>query len=145
MSKLRSLVPPMMIPVLAAACCCGPPTQPPLDVGIVTFVFDGRPGDTMRVIVDHAPTLAAARRAVSDPRAARIPIGPILRGAGTDPRWPFHFDPLEIRIADAAMELCDGAPMRTAGEVDAFLAGTGNADAERTTWCPWGARPIAVH
>ncbi len=50
-----------------------------------------------------------------------------------------------MRLADWAMELCDGRPMRTSADIDAFFEGvTGDRHAKRATWCPWGATPIAV-
>lgn len=111
---------------------------------IVVFAFDGR-SEQMRVQIDHAPTLEAARDYIAGRSAAHIPIGPIVRGAGVDPRYPFHFIPTEVRLAELTIELCDGAPMHTPAEVDAFIAGaTGNPEAESATWCPWGARPVAI-
>ncbi len=68
-----------------------------------------------------------------------------MRGAGEDPRYPFRFVPEEVRLVEAAMELCDGAPMRTAAEVDAyFLGATGSRRSKRAPWCPWSARPLRM-
>ena len=115
-----------------------------LEGNIVVFAFEGRT-EQMRVQIDHAPTLEAARDYIAGRSTANIPIGPIVRGAGVDPDYPFHFIPTEVRLAELALELCDGAPMHTPAEVDAFIAGsTGDPDAESATWCPWGARPVAI-
>lgn len=133
--------------VLLAAMACGDDTAAPLqprDGAIITFAFDQLP-DTMRVHVRDAATIAEAERRVSTGVGARMPVGPIVRGAGVDARYPFHFLPDSVRLSDLATEVCDGRPMRTTTQVDEFFhLSTGNASAARATWCPWGAYPIAV-
>lgn len=131
--------------LLAALAGCGSSTDPTGASRVVVFVFDDSPADTMRVRISHAPTIAAAERAIAGLGDAHIPSGPIVRGAGEDPRYPFHFVAGEVRLVEAATELCDGLPMRTAAEVDAyFLGATGSASSARAPWCPWSARPLRV-
>lgn len=111
---------------------------------IVTFVWDSRP-DTMRVLVTHGPTIAAAQERVATGVGPTIPAGPIVRGTGSDPALPFHYVPDSLRLADVAMEICDGRLMRTVAQLNEYFQGiTGHADATRALFCPWGARPIAV-
>ncbi len=113
--------------------------------GVIVFAFDGHPTDTLRVLVLDPPTLAAAQAYLGGQGQARIPVGPIVRGPGADPRYPFHFVPDSVRLAEVTTELCDAAPMHTPQEVDSFISNvTGNPDAPQATWCPWTARPIAV-
>jgi hypothetical protein len=90
-------------------------------------------------------TIAQAEARIATGTGPTFPIGPIARGAGTDARYPFHFLPDSVRLAELAVEACDGAPMKTAAEVDDFFEGsTGNRNAPRAVWCPWGGFPMAV-
>lgn len=139
-------MPAALLSLLALAGACDDPAAPSdPSAAVVLFAFQGHPGDTMRVLVRHQPTIEAARAYIAGRSQANIPIGPIARGAGSDARYPFHFIPDSVRLAEMAIEVCDGEPMRTAAAVDTFFLGsTGNPHATRATWCPWGARPIAV-
>lgn len=137
--------------LLSAAGCTSstnPEPQPVIGepaAAVVSFKFDGRPADTLHVLVTHGPTIEEARRYVNTGHGSRLPIGPIVRGAGSDARYPFHFLPDQVRLADLAIEVCDGDLMRTAAEVDAFFLGsTGSVSSPQATWCPWGAYPYAV-
>jgi hypothetical protein len=123
---------------------CGSAGTDPEDGAVVTFAFQGRP-DTLLVLITDPATITAAEARVRSGSGPNIPIGPIVRGAGIDSRYPFHFIPDSVRLAEAAIELCDGAPMKTPAEVDAFFLGsTGNPNATQAIWCPWNAYPIAV-
>jgi hypothetical protein len=132
---------------LLAAVACGDDTAAPAlprDGAVITFAFD-QLTDTMRVHVRDSATIAEAQRRVGTGVGSRMPVGPIVRGAGVDARYPFHFLPDSVRLADLATEVCDGRPMRTAAQVDEFFhLSTGNANSARATWCPWGAYPISV-
>jgi hypothetical protein len=113
-------------------------------VGIV-FAFEGHPADTMLVITNRPETLAAARAYIATHRGPRLLAGTIVRGSGPDPRYPFQFIPETVQLIDAAIEVCDGAPMRTEAEVnDFFQASQGNRNAPAATWCPWSSYPIRV-
>ncbi len=133
--------------LLLAAVACGDPTTAPYqprDGAIITFAFD-QLADTLRVHVRDSATIANAERRVETGVGSRMPVGPIVRGAGVDPRYPFHFVADSMRFADLAMEVCDGRPMRTPAQVTEFFQlATGNPNATSATWCPWGAYPIAV-
>ena len=133
--------------VLVLGGCGEAPAGPvlPMHGALVTFVFDGHPADTLRVHITHPVTVSEAQGYVLGGDGPYIPIGTIRPGAGVDARYPFHFEPESVRLAEAAMELCDGAPMRDTAAVRAFMAGvTGHQQATSATWCPWAARPIAV-
>lgn len=121
---------------------CGAPT-PPAGGAIVTFAFHNHPADTLKVLVTRAETIETVEEILAGSRPALMPLGLIRRGPGVDPRYPFHFIPESVRLADLAIELCDGAPMRTPAEVEAFIAGaTGSPTSETATWCPWGGYPV---
>jgi hypothetical protein len=128
----------------AAACADNTGLDTPRDGAIVTFAFEAS-ADTLRVHVRDSATIARAEARVATGQGPRMPVGPIVRGAGVDARYPFHYLADDVRLNDLAMEVCDGRPMRTPQEVTTFFAlATGDANASRATWCPWGASPIAV-
>ena len=141
--RTRFALPLLLCAILPAACDSS--TEPGAEEAVVLFTFEGYPADTMRVLMQHGPTIQEARRVIAGESDATIPIGPIVRGSGVDPRYPYHFLPDEVRLAGMTIELCDGAPMHTAAEVDEFFLGsTGDPNASQAYWCPWNARPIAI-
>jgi hypothetical protein len=65
---------------------------------------------------------------------SRFPIGPVRAGnGGFNAPWSWHLDPAEVRLVEAAIELCDGAP----SYVEAHLG-------DYPVYCPWGARVLSV-
>jgi len=111
----------------------------------VVLAFDGFPQDTMRIVVTDTSAIRLAREYVSTKQGPKLPTGRILRGSGVDRRYPYRYEPESVRFADFAMEVCDGAPMRTDSAVVEFMRGaTGEANPTSATWCPWAAYPIAV-
>jgi hypothetical protein len=133
---------------VAALAGCGDNLTLPFDGApgaIVRVVFDGSPADTLDVAVTDAATISAARSFVVNGTGPKLVTGRIAKGIGYDPRFPFHFIPDSVKLADVATEVCDGAPMHTAADVAAFFQlSTGNANAVSAQWCPWNSRPIAV-
>lgn len=129
-----------------AAACAEQNTAVTREEAVVVFAFNGNARDTLRVLVRNRETIAAAQQFIRACEGAHIPIGPIARGAGpADPRYPFHFLPDSVRLAEITIELCDGAPMRTPAEVNAFFEGaTGDANAPTAPYCPWSAYPVRV-
>jgi hypothetical protein len=114
-------------------------------VAEVAFAFGGHPADTLRVLVRSATAIADVEAYLATQDGPRIPAGTIVRGAGIDPRYPFHFLPESVQLVDAAIELCDGRPMRTLAEVDEYMRGaTGDADPQSAPWCPWSAYPVSI-
>jgi hypothetical protein len=108
---------------------------------VVVFAFD-KTSDSLRVLVADSETVQLANQYIATKKGAHIPTGPIRIGAGADPRYPFHFVPDSVRLAEVTMELCDGALMRTEAEVRRFIQGAGGSNSAR--WCPWAAFPVAV-
>lgn len=99
----------------------------------------------MRVYVTREETIAAAEKYVSTHHGPKLLAGTIVRGAGVDPRYPFQFLPETVQLIDAAIEICDGVPMRTDAAVNDFFAlSLGNRNAPAATWCPWSSYPIQV-
>lgn len=132
---------------LATLLACDSDTVVGLPEGAVEVMlaFDGFPQDTLRIAITDTAAIRMAREYVTTKQGPRLPIGRILRGAGIDPRYPFHFEPASVQFADVAMEVCDGAPMRTDSAVVEFMRGaTGLANPTSATWCPWAAYPIEV-
>ena len=110
----------------------------------MTIAWRSRP-DTMRVLVQRAETVQAACDYLAGRSLANIVSGQIERGAGVDPRVPFHYLPETVRLVEVAEELCDSRLLRTPEEVDAYLAGASPPETPgRAPFCPWGARPIRV-
>jgi hypothetical protein len=63
-----------------------------------------------------------------------FPIGPLLRGdGGFNAPWSWHLDPEEVRLTEVAVEVCDGRPSYVEAHLDDY-----------PTYCPWGARVVAV-
>lgn len=111
----------------------------------VVLAFDGFPQDTMRIAVSDTAAIRMAREFVNGGAGPKMPVGRIVRGRGIDSRYPFHYEPASVHFADVAMELCDGAPMRSDSAVVEFMRGaTGEANPTSATWCPWAAYPIEV-
>jgi hypothetical protein len=99
----------------------------------------------MRVLITHAPTVAAACTYLASGTGPHIPTGTIVRGAGSDGALPFHYIPESVRLVEAAIEVCDGRLMKTAAALDDYIEGvTGDRNASQAPYCPWGARPVAV-
>ena len=136
----------LLLTALVASLACTATTETNrTSTAVITFAFDGHPADTMRVLVSREASIAAAESYVAKHRGPRLLAGTIVRGAGVDSRYPFQFLPETVEIIDAAIEICDAAPMRTDAAVnDFFEASLGNRNAPAATWCPWSSYPIQV-
>ncbi len=120
------------------------PTKGATDGALVTFAFEGHPADTLKVWITDSASIAAAERYVQTKTGGpRMLTGTIERGYGFDNVHPFRFKPETVRLVDNAIEICDGAPMRSAAEVDQFFEwSTGNRQSTSGTYCPWSSYPI---
>lgn len=136
----------MIALALCVAGCSGPVTEPATSAGaLLTVIFPSHGADTLIVLVSDSATIVQAERFVRTGSGPAMLSGRIVRGAGSDPRYLFHFIPESVRLVDAGMEICDGAPMRSASDVSQFFEwSTGRSDSDSAPWCPWGSRPIAV-
>jgi hypothetical protein len=69
--------------------------------------------------------------------AADIPAGTLIcEPAIWNCGWSWHQDPATVRVAELAVEVCDGMPPRTQAECEAFRVGSGGA------FCPWSAQLV---
>jgi hypothetical protein len=88
-------------------------------------------GETFVMRATGPETIRLARENLEG-RNQRFPAGPLRRGdGGFNAPWTWHLDPDEVRMVEAAIELCDGQP----SYVEAHQA-------DYPTYCPWGARVI---
>ena len=55
-------------------------------------------------------------------------------GGGFNAPWSWHFAPDTVRMVDASIELCDGAPSYVEAHRAEYLA---------SGYCPWSARIVA--
>ncbi|MCI0411712.1 hypothetical protein L0222_02795 [bacterium] len=70
-------------------------------------------------------------------RNTRFPIGRLERGnGGFNQPWNWHLLPDTVRMAESAVEACDGRPSYVEGHIDDYV----NAGA----YCPWSARIIKI-
>jgi hypothetical protein len=135
-----------LLSALALGACSSSVGEPDgVNAAIITVAFTGLTADTLDIVVTDSATIAAAEAYVHSDSGSHMISGRITRGAGVDSSYPFHFIPETVRIVDVAIELCDGAPMRTAAAVDTFFLGsTGTVNSESAQYCPWSSYPIAV-
>ena len=122
MTRLSKLV---LTAALASALACSS-TSP--DDGSADFVV-AVGSEQFVVRSTHAQTIADMRAAVAARRSG-FPIGPLRRGdGGFNGPWSWHLDPAEVRLTEAAIEVCDGTPSYVEAHVADF-----------PTYCPWAAR-----
>jgi len=109
--------------------CSSSPTAP--DANGAEFVVDVA-GERFVLALTDPASIAQARENLRGANN-RFPIGPLRRGdGGFNQPWSWHLDPAETRMAEAAIEVCDGRP----SYVEAHLA-------DYPTYCPWGARVVS--
>src|SRR5688572_28749457 len=117
MSYRRRFAPAAAAGVLAlsALVACDSDTVIGLPDGaaVVVLAFDGYPQDTMRIAITHTAAIRLAREYVNARQGPKMPVRLIVRGAGIDSRYRFQYEPGSVHFADFAIEVCDGAPMRT--------------------------------
>jgi hypothetical protein len=66
----------------------------------------------------------------------RVPVATLRRGQGYNSGWSWHTDPLEIQMAEVAMEACDGRPSDVESNLEYWLS--------LGTYCPWSAQITAI-
>ncbi|MFI5005905.1 MAG: hypothetical protein ACHQKZ_00640 [Solirubrobacterales bacterium] len=86
-------------------------------------------GETFVMRAQDAETIRQARENRTGGNG-RFPIGPLRRGdGGFNAPWSWHLDPADVRMTEAAIELCDGRPSYVEAHVGDY-----------PTYCPWAAR-----
>jgi hypothetical protein len=101
------------------------------DPAFADFVVDV---DSERFVtrVTDPETITRFREALAG-RASGFPSGPLRSGdGGFNAPWTWHLDPDEVRLVEAAIEVCDGRPSYVETHQSEF-----------PTYCPWGARVIS--
>ncbi len=71
--------------------------------------------------------------------SASIPNGALREGQGRadyNAPWTWHLDPIDIEMADLAIEVCDGRPSLVDSLLDDYL--------KVGRFCPWGAELVRV-
>lgn len=116
----------VLLGLLVSACSGAEPSD-----GAAQFVVDV---DGERFVLRSTdPDTILQLRAVQRGERSGFPIGPLRRGdGGFNAPWSWHLDPAETRVAEVAIEVCDGRPTY----VEANLA-------DFPSYCPWGARAIS--
>jgi hypothetical protein len=101
----------------------------PSDLG-TDFVVSVQ-GETFVMRVHDPETIRLARDNM-ERRNRRFPIGPLREGdGGFNMSWSWHFDPDQVRMTEAAVEVCDGLPSYVEAHRPDF-----------PIYCPWSARVI---
>jgi hypothetical protein len=114
--------------VALAGGACGTTDPSPAVAEFVVAVADER----FVLRVSDPETIHLARERLRG-RSSTFPAGPLRRGDGGFNRpWSWHLDPVETRMVEVAIEVCDGRPSYVEAHLDEF-----------PTYCPWGARVVA--
>jgi hypothetical protein len=136
MRKIRWLT---VAGVLLGGACGGGSSAPVerLEGGILaTFEVSGEAFRAWVTAPDAIDEILAVRDGLS---AATIPNGAIHEGpgiAGHNQPWAWHFDPIDLQMAESTIELCDGRPSLVDSLLDDYL--------HVGRFCPWGARLVLV-
>jgi hypothetical protein len=126
---VRVLPRALLLAATAALAACGSsPTALRGDflvaVGEETFVLRASDPETVRLLHDNFRG-----------RNRMFPVGPLRPGdGGFNAPWSWHFDPERVRMAEVAIEVCDGRPSYVEAHLDDFLRG----------YCPWSARVVGL-
>lgn len=108
---------------------------------VAYFRFDVPPApETFVFRSDDPAVIQEARDVLNGNRSSRMVIGTIVK----QPRdynapWSYHLDPVSVRFADNAVEVCDA----TIQFVEDHLAEICGATLPDCEWCPWSSRVIA--
>ncbi len=94
-------------------------------------------GEEFRVRIENEATIDQIRALERGESNATIPNGRVLRGSEGNEPWSWHLDPVDIEMAEATIELCDGTPSLVEADIDYWVDTVGR-------FCPWGAELISV-
>ena len=116
------------------------PTPTPGELaGGILATFESQ-GQRFRVWVTNPSTIEQVLALQRGESRASIPNGRILRGPGQGDHnapWSWHLDPQDVEMAEATIEVCDGAPQYVEDNLDEFVDTVGR-------YCPWGAKLVGV-
>lgn len=99
------------------------------------FTFQMTPGGSQfRVYISRSSEIRKAIEDYYKIGRAHIPMAKVIDDrpgkSPYDSRWSWHFNPDEIFVAEAAIELCDGSPEWVETALDSWAG---------KTFCPWAA------
>ncbi len=137
MSKVRVLGLAVVMAVLPA---CGSSSTVPEDLlegGILATFRVSQ--EEFRVWVTNEETIQQILDLRDGQSTANIPNGVLHEGQGQadhNAPWAWHMDPIDIEMADATIEVCDGRPSLVDSLLEDYLT-VGR-------FCPWGAELVGV-
>jgi hypothetical protein len=121
----------------------GPLVEPlatPAD-GVIA-IFDVH-GEQFRVWTTNADTIDDLYALQAGESDANIPNGPIAHGNSPEDAepvnapWSWHYDPEQVEMAEATIEVCDGTPSFVEANVNYFVEDVGQ-------YCPWNAELVEI-
>jgi hypothetical protein len=127
------------IAAVAFAGCTTPTAPSPELRGGVVATFRST-NQTFKVFVTKPATITALFALQRGEATASIPNGRILRGSGAGAHnapWSWHLDPVDVEMADATIELCDGSPSYVEANLTEYVEVV-------RRYCPWGATLVAL-
>ena len=141
MKKARVMVKTARVLVLAmvALPACGSSTAPEdlLEGGVLATFRVAQ--EEFRVWVTNEATIQQILSLQDGTSSANIPNGALHEGQGRadhNAPWLWHLDPIDIEMAEATVEVCDGRPSLVDSLLDDYLT-VGR-------FCPWGAELVEV-
>jgi hypothetical protein len=97
-------------------------------------------GEAFKVWVTNPQTVQQLFDLRDGKSNAHIPNGRILAGSGQGAHnapWSWHLDPVDIGMAEAAIEVCDATPSYVEANRDYFIQTVGR-------YCPWSAQLVQL-
>ena len=134
--RLLSVAAIILVSILGCESPAAP--SPELEGGVVA-TFDVS-GERFSAFITDETAIDRLIRIRNGADIGQIPNGRILRGPGAgghNAPHPWHLDPEDIQIVDAAIEVCDGRPSFVDANVGYFVDVVGR-------YCPWGARLVRL-
>ena len=142
--KLSRLVPYALAIIIMCSCASAPTPGPVPTPGgelsgglLATFEVDG---EIFHVWVTNPKTIDDLKALASDTNKASVPTGPILPGSGSGDHnapWSWHFDPVEMEMAEKASKECDQRPSYLEQNLQELLEMVGR-------YCPSGAALLDI-
>ena len=102
---------------------------------VATFQVGRAGGQRFQVFLSHPEAVGQVLALQRGESTASIPIGPLRPGPGPglhNAPWSWHLAPLETRMAQFTIELCDGTPQFVEDDLDYWMANV-------RLYCPWTA------
>jgi hypothetical protein len=127
----------LLTALLVLAACEGDGASADLSGGVLATFEVG--GETFRAFVTNPNTIQQLFDLRDGLSEANIPVGTLRTGPGVADHnlpWSWHLDPVEIQMAELAIEACDGTPSIVENDLAGYLA--------LGSFCPWSATLVAL-